>query len=537
MQMYRILLADDEGIVLNSLQFIIEKNFSGRYELETAKTGLGAIETAERFRPDIVFMDIQMPGINGIDAMREIRKFSTNVIFVVLTAYDKFDYAKEAIGLGVLDYLNKPVNQKVVADVIGRAMKEIDARRERRKNDLQIKERMETVMPIIENGFIYSILLQERFDEDIENYKSLLGITSVYGYMLAVVFGDRQQGNYMTNAVGTSVKAQMDYYSKVREILKDTFPGAIVGNVSANKIPVFMPADELKMPYNRRIETIEQSRTAVRNMNRATGIFFRIGIGGVCRLKDALHSYDGALKALYATKGSVAHMDDLPIAVEYEENYPVETEAAIFEKLQDGKTEECIAQVDKFFDWMVSQYGDDEMSIKLKVLEFVMNGESIMYRGGGHLYRFSSRKTYLQEVTEIQGYDLLKKWFMDKMRSIAGTMVRGSKDHTNDLIRQAKEYIDDHFYKDMSLDDISRELNISPYYFSKLFKEETGENFVEYVTGRRMDRAKYLLRNPDKSIKEICAEVGYSDPNYFSRIFKKYQGVSPTEYKENVGTG
>ena len=123
MQMYRILLADDEGIVLNSLQFIIEKNFSGRYELETAKTGLGAIETAERFRPDIVFMDIQMPGINGIDAMREIRKFSTNVIFVVLTAYDKFDYAKEAIGLGVLDYLNKPVNQKVVADVIGRAMK------------------------------------------------------------------------------------------------------------------------------------------------------------------------------------------------------------------------------------------------------------------------------------------------------------------------------------------------------------------------------------------------------------------------------
>lgn len=278
--MYRILLADDEGIVLNALEFIIEKNFSGKYELETAKTGRDAIETAERFRPDIVFMDIQMPGINGMDAMREIRKSSANVIFVVLTAYDKFDYAKEAIGLGVLDYLNKPVNRKVVVEVIGKAMKEIDAKRERRKNDLQVKERMENVMPIIENGFIYSILLQERFEEDIENYKNLLGITGAYGYMMAVVFGDRQQGNYMTNAVGTSVKAQIDYYPKVREILKNTFPEAVVGNVSANKIPVFMPASELKVEYNRRIEMIEKARVAAKDMNKATGLSFRIGIGG-----------------------------------------------------------------------------------------------------------------------------------------------------------------------------------------------------------------------------------------------------------------
>ena len=79
-----------------------------------------------------------------------------------------------------------------------------------------------------------------------------------------------------------------------------------------------MPAEELKMPYNKRIEMIEQSREAVRSMNRATGLSFRIGIGGVVKLKDTLQSYDGALKALYSTKGSVAHMDDLPIAVFYD---------------------------------------------------------------------------------------------------------------------------------------------------------------------------------------------------------------------------
>lgn len=98
--MYRILLADDEGIVLNSLEFIIEKNFKGQYELEKAKTGRSAIELAERFRPDVIFMDIQMTGINGIEAMREIKESLPGVIFVVLTAYDKFDYARESINLG-----------------------------------------------------------------------------------------------------------------------------------------------------------------------------------------------------------------------------------------------------------------------------------------------------------------------------------------------------------------------------------------------------------------------------------------------------
>ena len=79
---------------------------------------------------------------------------------------------------------------------------------------------------------------------------------------------------------------------------------------------------------------------------------------------------------------------------------------------------------------------------------------------------------------------------------------------------------------------MSRELDISPYYFSKLFKEETGSNFVEYLTGLRMDQAKEMLKDENLSMKEICAAIGYSDPNYFSRIFKKNVGLTPTEYRE-----
>ena len=103
---------------------------------------------------------------------------------------------------------------------------------------------------------------------------------------------------------------------------------------------------------------------------------------------------------------------------------------------------------------------------------------------------------------------------------------------TNSTVDKAKEYINENYAKDISLDDVSREVDISPYYFSKVFKEETGENFIEYLTNIRIEKAKELLTETELSMKEICGSIGYSDPNYFSRTFKKNTGVTPTEYKE-----
>ena len=532
--MYRILLADDEGIVLNSMTFLIEKNFDGKFEIETAKTGRAAIEIAEHFRPDIIFMDIQMPGINGIEAMKEIRVLLPGVIFIVLTAYDKFDYAKEAINLGVMEYLNKPFNQKDVVAVLQTAMEKIDDRQRRRREDLQTKERMETVMPIIENGFIYSVIFEEQIDEDIANYKDLLEISAPYGYIMVVVFGEMQQGHLMTNVVGSSVKAQTTYYNKVRELIKDSFPDAIVGSVSANRIPIYIPSTENKMELSERGVIIEKCRTLVRNMSKATDISYRIGIGGMRRIKSASESYEEAIKALVSTNGSVAHIDDLPLTVSYEESYPADLENAIFEKLEDGDQDACLVKAGEFYDWMVSAYPDDIMSIRLKTLEFVLRAESEMYRSGGHTYEFNSRKDYLQEIMEAQSLDKLKAWYMDRMRVAARELQTGSKDRTHHVIKKAIDYIENNFHKDISLDELAGDLGISSYYFSKLFKEEKGEGFVEYLTRRRVDEAKALLKSPEHSIKEVGVACGYSDPNYFSRIFKKSTGMTPTEYKEKL---
>lgn len=287
--MYRIMLADDEGIVIDSLKFIIEKEFGDLCEIRYAKTGRSVIELAESFRPDIAVMDIQMPGINGIDAMKEIKKSNSSTVFIVMSAYDKFDYAQEAISLGVLEYITKPMERKRILAVLKKAMEIIDREREKRKRELLVKEKLETVVPIIESGLISNILLQEHFEEDIENYKTLLGMDSGYAYMVAVVCGDEQQRNHMTNAVGSSVRMQ-NHYQEVRTILKEYF-NCYVGSVMANKLAVLVPYEKEVMDYNERIELIEKAREAVRYLRKRTDISFRIGFGSVGEMRDMADSY------------------------------------------------------------------------------------------------------------------------------------------------------------------------------------------------------------------------------------------------------
>ncbi len=530
--MYRILLADDEGIVIDSLKFIIEKNFPDSCQIESAKTGRKVIELAESFRPDIAFMDIQMPGINGIEAMKEIRDVNKSTIFIVMSAYDKFDYAKEAINLGVLDYLNKPVDQARIVEVLKRAMKMIDEEKERRSQDLLIKEKLETVIPIIENNMIYTALFRDDYDEEIENFKDLLSIDKDYGYVIILEWGDNQADHHLTNAVGSGIRMQ-SYYREIREVVKGFFD-CIISSMMANRIVIYVPYGKATLEYNERIEIIEKARTMIRKLKQYVDVRFRAGIGSVVDFSECARSYEEAQRALRKSDGTVAHVADLPIMVSYADNYPIDQERRIFEMTEKGKENEALIAANRFFGWMVENYGDHIYDIKLKVLEFVLWSEHLAITEGGMEYHFLSRQDYLPSLLGLKTLDEIQQWFVSKIAAACRDVVQSKEKQSSSSVERAKSYIAERYNKDISLDEVSREVDISPYYFSKLFKEETGENFIEYLTSIRINKAKQLISGSDMSMKEICTEVGYSDPNYFSRIFKKNVGVTPTEYKEQA---
>ena len=531
--MYRILLADDEGIMLESLKTIISSYYGNECEIHCAKTGRAVVEQAQAYPPDICFMDIQMPGISGIQAIREIQKFNSSVVFVIITAYDKFNYAKEAVNLGVMEFLTKPVSKKTVLDICAKAMEKVDGTRQKRSDDLRIREKLETVVPMIESGYINNILLQDDFQTYQDNYKELLDIREKYGYMIVVEFGDSMENGILSNAVGASVKANK-FYSVFREITQGFFD-CLVGPIMGNRVVLLVPCRNETETYEDRVEIVTRARNMVHKLESRIDSKFRCGIGRVKDMGSTLkESFKEAMIALRESTSHVIHIEDVPAAQKYDGEYPRDLEQRYEKRVMDKDVAGALSCGEEFFRWMADQPGTDPEDMQIKILELVMGVEKRAFFAGTVKYAINYRRNYIHELQVCADKEAMKKWFLDKTAEICSNMENAREKEAVSVIEKAKAYIRDNYKKDISLDEVSREVDISPYYFSKLFKQETGGNFIEYLTEIRLKNARELLKDSRLSIKEICVESGYSDPNYFSRIFKKYEGVTPSEFRERL---
>ena len=170
--------------------------------------------------------------------------------------------------------------------------------------------------------------------------------------------------------------------------------------------------------------------------------------------------------------------------------------------------------------------------MRLKALELVLRAEFDAFHTGSVNYAYDYRKDYLSQVNALQDEEQIQEWLLDRMTAICSVIRDQNEDQSESTVSKACKYIQENYRRDISLDEVSKEVNVSPYYFSKLFKEEVGENFIDYLTRLRIECSKELLQRAALTIREAGLQSGYSDPNYFSRIFKKQTGMTPREYRE-----
>ncbi|MFC7441159.1 response regulator [Laceyella putida] len=350
--MYTILIVDDEGVERQALNMIISKHLPDVQVIGEAENGRQAIDLARQCKPDVILLDIKMPGIDGVEAVKQIKQALPHTKFIMVSAFDTFEYARQVMQQGVKEYLLKPARTEEIVQAIRRTLTDLSQEREAQAEQMRLREQLEQAL------------------------------------------------------------------------------------------------------------SFEQAKT-------------------------------------------------------------------LFELIKWGDVEGALTHFDRYFEDFVRTVGENEQKLKQTITDLFS------------LVSYMLKECHLDGDIEItwrpsQSFAEIKQQTRAELTRLVERVTNRRALHAHDLLHKAKQYMDEHYTRPLSLEEVAAHVRLSPHYFSKLFKERFQMNFMDYLTGLRIEQAKQLLLHSDCSLKEICFSVGYKDPNYFSRVFKKITGVSPSEYRRGL---
>jgi two-component system, response regulator YesN len=537
--MFRILVVDDEKIVLDAVKYILDKEFPEIVSYDIARSGREAIEKADIFNPDIIMMDIRMPGINGIEAIKEIKRKKPKTHFIIVSAYEQFDFAKEAVELNVDDYILKPIIKNKLVNVLKNIMDKITSEKEVKKKELEVIEKYEQVIPFLEYGFIYSIMLGEHYDSKLNRYKEILELEESGGYVMIIESKEKCVTNNIDNEYEQKDEETNLAEEEDQMVISDALKckcRCYVGPIIMNRVVAFIHTS--KKPDNLlKKETFEiASYVHKKLLNVVDNKKIRISIGNYHNLEHISKSYDEALIAIkyIGNKETIIHINDIKCEELNTGEYPRDKESKLFDQISEGDIEGALDSLRTIYDWIYGNFKDSFNIGKSKLAElFVVIHKKAFVHG----LKEEDYENYLVELYNIEDYLKLEKWCNDRLFNLIFNINTLHKKKNNRIISSAKEYIYENYQRDITLEEVAKIVAVTPHYFSRLFKEETGENFIEFLTIFRIKKAKKMMDTTNFNIKEICFKIGYTDPNYFSRLFKKVEKVTPTDYMKNSNKG
>ncbi|WP_153463139.1 response regulator [Sediminibacillus terrae] len=471
----RVLIAEDELLERKAMRKFLEDNFSDLTVVGEAANGRIAIEMAENLAPQIILMDIKMPGINGLEAIESIHQRDPNIKFILVSAYDSFDYAKQAMKMGVKEYILKPSKKEETIRAVLRVKKEVmeDAARmeEHRHSSLIAREL-----------FLTKLMKYEVGTDTFELQENLFpGLQSAYFLALKYPQLEEKDAEAWTDYFGED-----DYIYRMED---DQLIIVVLSRTGKDKAAVLKLARKLQMQL---------------------GPQAFIGAGyPTAKLEELPNAYHQAMQA-------VKHLEQIGNS---NFGFPPAEQGRSNNFLEDILLEVASGNHANAIHFFSEWWREKEDSVEMLHELYFHVKQELQQRG------IQPPDTRLPPEGDYQGWtDYLK---------LASLNVQHHY-QSQDKMERAKKYIHDHFHEPISLEDVAEHAELSANYFSNLFKVSTGETFIDYLTHVRLKKAKEFLRSQQYTLKEICFMIGYKDPNYFSRVFKKYFSLSPKQYQKEI---
>lgn len=528
MDRYTVLLVDDEEEVIQVIMKKINWESLGFSVIGYANNGVKALELVEEFQPDVVMTDIKMPYMDGMELSNHIKAEYPTTKILLFTGFDEFEYAKEAIHLEVEEYILKPVNSMELINVFTQLKIKLDQEISDKRNvEILQKYYMES-LPLLQANF-YSTLMEGRIrEEEIPGYLSnyQLSFPGPFFCCLVIHTSSSQVPQDMNPLL---LSASVEKHAKER--LGDKWQAKCFSYLG-NTILIAQLNNE-----NDVSELTDECDRFCRYAYRILGAVITVGIGHVCsHILELSQSYSSAREAvsyrvIYGASRAF-NIKEIDPQKTGQSGLTSDTELSNLFKMIRLSTAEDVAEAAGKYLTHISVTEKSLQQHHIDVMELV-----------GALYRFSAnndismedfsgdmRKLY-SSLLDLEP-DALRKWLIDTSLSFREKLINARSRSTKSFVARAKEYVHNNYGdEELSLDQICEVLSVSNSYFSTIFKKETGKSFIGYLTDYRMDRASHLLIETNEKSYIIAKNVGYTDPNYFSYVFKRRFGVSPSKYR------
>lgn len=532
--MYRLLIVEDEQLERQAIRYIVEKYCADIGIIGETGDGDSAVDIAVKEQPEIIVMDIRIPGINGLEAIKRIKRFTPECAIIILTAFDEFNYAREAVTLGAAEYLLKPVRPQELAQVLQQVVGQLKITDEKRTEEAQLRQYLNGAMPFIQMSFAHD-LLSGYFDdlELLRQRAAFLGLRTDPG--VVIVLGVDQFNLLALDE--DELKKQVMKQKIYRSVCEAVGEEALVTPFANDKIIVILGVEQGKS----RQEVKDKARgVAEKIRDRLVSELHQTATVGVgCYHGDARDIYKSYLEAMRAYQQSfffgadqILFFDELPTSHFGPFVYPFQNERAVLEQVRCGYRETAKEKLSS----LLEQVFRDNTSIetaKACALELLIVLSRAAVEGGGSIEKMTLQNfALINRLAECQNHSQVCSLLMNSLDEHMDNMIETRNTVNGRVINRACNFITDNCNRNLTLEEVAHNVHLSPFYFSKVFKKEKGCNFVDFLTKTRVERSKKLLRDPDLSVVRIAQESGYQDASYFCKVFRHEEGMTPNEYRK-----
>lgn len=528
MEQYKVILVDDEAEVIDIMEAKIRWSELGFEVVGSAKNGVKALELVEKLQPDVVLTDIRMPYMDGLELSRKLNQDYPNIYIILCTGFDEFEYAKEAVHLDIKEYLLKPISAAELSESLMRLKENLDKEREEKLNVRKLENYFQESLPALQSNLFISLMEGRVSEEDYARFSAAYQVNMKGPLFCCIVFHTSE--NHVPEGMNPLLLS-MSVEREIRQRLVEKWHCKEFLYLGNTVLIMEMGSEE------QMVTITDECDRFCRWAYRVMGAVVTAGIGTVCdNLFNINLSYEGAREAvsyrvLYGTQRAINIREIVPKEQATLSQLEEGRMHDLFRAIRVGNPEKIEEAVQKEIQKMhkhtvtIGQYHLAAMETVSNFYKFCANNSLDFNEIAGNVPNLYEKVPQMDESS-------LTSWMNEMARMISEELKTARNSTSHRLVTEAQLLVREKYMDaSISLDVVCSILGVSNSYFSSVFKKETGKSFISYLTDYRMDIAEELILSGEAKSYKVAEKVGYLDANYFSYVFKKRFGVSPSKYR------